>query len=259
MVLLCLLLFAACSDERTRVVLATTTSLEDTGLLDSLTAVFERTYPQYQLAPIAAGTGMVLEIGRRKDADVLVTHDSVGENQFVAGGYGYDRRYVMQNYFLVAGPPEDPAGIRGQDVLAAFRTLAEKQQPFVSRADDSGTHRRELNLWRQLGIQPAGDWYVEAGVGMGDALLLAGQKRAYILTDRATFTKFRPRINLDVMVEDSAPLLNIYSVIVVRGGTNEDGGRTFAQWLTSEAARAIIADYGRDESGKSLFAVEPND
>jgi tungstate transport system substrate-binding protein len=259
LVLLCLLFCAACADERSRVVLATTTSLEDTGLLDSLTAVFERTNPEYQLAPIAAGTGMVLEIGKRKDADVLITHDSVGELQFVAGGYGYGRRYVMQNYFVIAGPPEDPGGIRGQDALAALRTLAERRLPFVSRADDSGTHRRELRLWRELGLQPAGEWYIQAGVGMGDALLLAGQKRAYIMTDRATFTKFQPRTKLALLVEDSAPLLNVYSIIVVRGGKNEEGGRAFADWLVSDAARALISDYGRDASGKSLFSIERRD
>lgn len=245
----------ACAADRERVILATTTSVEDSGLLDTLAMAFNAAHPQYLLAPVAAGTGMVLEIGRRKDADVLVTHDPEGELQFVQQGFGYDRRYVMQNDFVIAGPPDDPARVRGNNALAALQRIAQQRHAFVSRADDSGTHRREKKLWQNAAIAPAGDWYVAAGVGMGDALLLAGQKRAYILTDRATFVKFQPRIRLDIIIDNEPPLVNEYSTIVVRSANNEQGGRAFADWLTGPEARAIIGRFGVEEFGRPLFFV----
>jgi tungstate transport system substrate-binding protein len=198
---------------------------------------------------------MVLEIGRRKDADVLMTHDSAGEVQFVAQGYGHARRHVMQNDFIIVGPAEDYGGIRGMNALLALRKLAEREIPFVSRADDSGTHRRELKLWREAGIKPAGPWYIQAGVGMGDALLLAGQKRAYILTDRATYTTFRNRVNLEVMIDGDPPLLNKYSVIIVTGARNEVGGKAFADWVVGAAGRRVINAFGRSQYGQPLFMV----
>ena len=253
-----LLFFTSCSSPRERVVLATTTSVEDSGLLDSLATSFSRSHPQYTLAPVAAGTGMVLEIGRRKDADVLVTHDSTGELEFVAQGYGHTRRYVMQNDFIIVGPPEDYGGIRGQNALQGLRVLAEREVPFVSRADDSGTHRRELRLWQEAGIKPAGSWYIRAGVGMGDALLLAGQKRAYILTDRATFIKFRERVHLDVMIDGDPPLLNKYAVIIVNGARNEAGGKAFADWIVGPGGRSVIRRFGTNEFGQPLFQIGQN-
>jgi tungstate transport system substrate-binding protein len=245
----------ACSPSKQRVILATTTSVEDSGLLDSLATSFNAAHPQYLLAPVAAGTGMVLEIGRRKDADALLTHDPEGELKFVQEGYGYGRRHVMQNDFIVAGPADDPAQARGRDAIRALRQVSEQQQPFVSRADDSGTHRRELRLWREAGIQPRGDWYIAAGVGMGDALLLAGQKRAYILTDRATYVKFRDRIRLGIIVAADPPLINEYSTIVVTGATNETGGKTFANWVVGPVARKLISEFGVKQYGQSLFLV----
>jgi tungstate transport system substrate-binding protein len=199
---------------------------------------------------------MVLEIGRRQDADVLITHDSIGEVEFVESGYGHSRRYVMQNDFIIVGPGEDPARVRGSSALAALRTFASQRQVFVSRADDSGTHRREMRLWQEAGVQPAGEWYLQAGVGMGDALLLAGQKRAYIMTDRATYIKFKPRINLEVMIDGDPPLLNKYSVIIVTGARNEEGGKAFADWLVGPGGRAIIEGFGRAQFGEPLFIVQ---
>ena len=252
---LAIALLAACSTERQRIVLATTTSIEDTGLLDTLTTAFEATHPDYALAPVAVGTGMVLEMGRRKDADVLVAHDSAGEVEFVNAGYGHSRRYVMENYFVLAGPPEDPAHIRRQDIVQALRTLATQQVPFVSRGDDSGTHRREKKLWQQAGIVPAGEWYIESGVGMGDALLLAGQQRAYILSDRSTFGKFKDRIKLDLLIDGGPQLVNKYSVILVSGARNQAGGKAFADWLVSEDARRIINGFV-DENGAPYFDIK---
>jgi tungstate transport system substrate-binding protein len=250
-------ILCSCSPSPDRVILATTTSVEDSGLLDTLATSFHAAHPQYLLAPVAAGTGMVLEIGRRKDADVIITHDPRGEIEFVAAGHGYDRAFMMQNDFIFAGPADDPARIRGMNALDALRRLAAAgQHPFVSRADDSGTHRRELSLWKQAGARPEGEWYVQAGVGMGDALLLAGQKRAYILTDRATYIKFRSRTRLGIITEGDPPLLNQYHVIVVRGASNEAGGRVFAQWVTSPAARQVITGFGLPEYGMPLFFVK---
>jgi tungstate transport system substrate-binding protein len=248
-------LLAACDSQKQRVVLATTTSVEDSGLLDTLAASFNAAHSHYLLAPVAAGTGMVLEIGRRKDADVLVTHDSAGEVKFVADGHGYSRRYVMQNDFIIVGPPDDAGGLRGMNAVAAFQKMAAEKIPFVSRADDSGTHRRETRIWKDAGVQPEGDWYIQAGVGMGDALLLAGQKRAYIMTDRATYTKFKPRIRLDVMIDGDPPLLNKYHVINVRAAKNDAGGRAFAEWITGEEGRRIIAGFGKSQYGAPLFFV----
>jgi tungstate transport system substrate-binding protein len=248
-------MLAGCSSPKDRVILATTTSVEDSGLLDTLATSFAASYPQYVLAPVAAGTGMVLEIGRRKDADVLVTHDSIGEMKFVHEGHGHDRRYVMQNDFIIVGPGNDPAHIRGANAMAALRALSAGKHAFVSRADDSGTHRREMSLWKEAGIAPSGDWYIQAGVGMGDALLLAGQKRAYIMTDRATYIKFKPRVQLETLVDGDPPLLNKYAVIVVRDAKNEAGGRAFANWLTGAEARKLIAEFGAQEYGQPLFFV----
>ena len=251
------IVLAACSPTRERVILATTTSVEDSGLLDTLTTSFNASHPQYLLAPVAAGTGMVLEIGRRKDADVLVTHDPAGELEFVRAGHGYGRTHVMQNDFIFAGPASDPAAIRGMNALDALRRLSElKRYPFVSRADDSGTHRRELKLWQQAGVQPTGDWYIAAGVGMGDALLLAGQKQAYIMTDRATYVKFRERTRLDIITQGDPPLLNEYSVTIVSNASNEAGGAAFAHWVTGSAARKIISEFGSAQYGQPLLFVK---
>ena len=249
------LFLAACVPQRERVVLATTTSVEDTGLLDTLSSAFNASHPKYILAGVAAGTGMVMEIGKRKDADVLITHDPEGELKYVQEGFAYGRRYVMQNEFVVAGPPDDPAGIRDARAVDALRMLAERKFSFVSRADDSGTHRREKRLWRELGIEPTGDWYIPAGVGMGDALLLAGQKRAYILSDRATFMKFKPRTNLDILVSGDSALVNLYHVMIVPGAHNEDGGKAFADWITSSGARQIIAQFGMKQLGEPIFFI----
>lgn len=245
----------ACSPGKQRVVLATTTSVEDSGLLDSLAAGFARDHPQYILAPVAAGTGMVLEIGRRRDADVIMSHDSAAEVDFVRRGYGYRRTSVMYNDFVIAGPANDPAGIRGRDAIAAFRKLARGGFPFVSRADDSGTHRREQKLWRQAAVDPAGAWYIQAGVGMGDALLLAGQKRAYILADRATYLKFSDRTRLDIIVDGDPPLWNTYGVIAVRGAANEAGGKAFEEYLTAPPTQQLIARFGVESYGQPVFFV----
>jgi tungstate transport system substrate-binding protein len=254
------LLFAgalsACAKDtgpRTRLVLAATTSLEDTGLLDVIVAEFAKQHPGIEISGVAVGTGQAIELGRRGDADILLSHDSAAEMKLVAEGRARERRSVMYNYFVIAGPAEDPAGVRGARALPAFSTIAQNHASFVSRGDDSGTHRRELSLWQELSIDPRGvPWYVEAGLGMGDALLLAGQKRAYILSDRATFLRFKSRIGLEILCDEDARLLNPYGVTVLEGG-RAAAATIFADWITGEEAQQLIGDFGRAEFGEVLF------
>lgn len=245
----------SCAPPRTRLVLAATTSLEDTGLLDVLAAQFASDHPEIELSPIAVGTGEALKLGRQGDADVLLSHDSVAEMQLVDSGAAISRRSVMFNDFIIAGPPSDPARAAGTDVTAAMRAIATKRALFISRGDDSGTHRKEMKLWQAAAVDPAradGDWYVEASLGMGDALLLAGQKRAYVLTDRATYLRFRPRIDLAILSEKDPRLLNGYGVTIMKGERSA-AARVFADWITSPDVQALIGDFGRADFGQPLF------
>ena len=253
--ILVLLLLAACggnSSGPTRLVLAATTSLEDTGLLDTLAVAFERDHPEIQLAPIAVGTGQAIQLGRRGDADVLIVHDSAAEMKLVADGVALERRSLMHNDFVIAGPAHDPAGARGNDAAAALRAIAASGSLFVSRGDDSGTHRKELQLWREAGIPNSGEWYVEAGVGQGDALILASQKGAYLLSDRATYLRFKPRLALEVVAEGDPRLVNSYGVIVLNGDRKEEA-LILADWVTSTRGQEMIARFGRAEFGESIF------
>ena len=250
-----LLLCCACgrTSERTRLVLAATTSIEDTGLLDVLSREFTHAHPDIELAPIAVGTGQAIELGRRGDADVLITHDSVAEMKLVASGVATERRSLMHNDFVLAGPPDDPARVRGNNAVQCFRALAADSAQFISRGDDSGTHRKELSIWRSARLEPKGSaWYLEAGVGMGDALLMAGQKRAYILTDRATYLSFRQRVGLDVLCEGDPALLNRYAVTVLKGA-RQGLAEMFADWVTQPSTQRLIGDFGRAQFGRSLF------
>ena len=252
--LLLIVLPAACGgqQEETRLVLAATTSIDDTGLLDSLAAAFGRAHPEIELSPLAVGTGQAIQLARSGDADVVLSHDSAAEMQLVSEGLARERRSVMHNDFVIAGPAADPAHARGQDAIAALRAIAGAHAAFVSRADDSGTHRREMELWRQTGITPGGDWYIEAGLGMGDALLLAGQKRAYILSDRGTYLRFAPRLQLAVICEHDPRMLNRYGITVMNGA-RAHASAVFADWITSSAVQRMIGDFGKREFGQALF------
>lgn len=255
-----LLIMSGCrpAPDRTRLVLAATTSLEDTGLLDVLAAEFERAHPNIDLAPIAVGTGQAIQLGRRHDADVLVSHDSAGEMQLVREGAAKERRSVMYNDFVIAGPRTDPVKIRGTDALAAFRTIRDRKAMFISRGDDSGTHRRELAIWREAAVDPAQNSnYIEAAVGMGDALLMAGQKQAYILTDRGTYMRYRQRVELDILVENDPPLFNRYGVTILHGRHAKEA-EVFADWLTSARVQRMIGEFGKDEFGRPLFEPSAN-
>jgi tungstate transport system substrate-binding protein len=234
--------------------LATTTSTEDSGLFDVLVPAFEAAHPGVRLRVIAVGSGQALELGRRGDADVLLVHAPGAEIDFMEGGHGRDRRPVMYNDFVVVGPPEDPAGIRAlTDAALALRTVAESGESFLSRGDDSGTHVREVSLWREAGWSPPPGPPVrlEAGQGMGETLVLAAERRMYTLADRGTFMAMQGRLRLEIMVDGGPDLANPYSVIVVKGTRNVEGADAFAGWLTSPAAVSVIESV--EVAGRPLF------
>ena len=245
------------------VILATTTSTRDAGLLDSLLPVFERG-TRYQVKVIAVGSGQALAMGRRGDADVVLSHAPEAERVLVDSGYFVRRRLVMHNEFLVVGPATDPAGLRGlSDAVAAFRRLAERRAPFVSRGDQSGTHQREQLLWKRTGMTaapPRDGWYVESGQGMGATLQLADEKRAYTLTDRATYLAWRDKLQLVPMVEGDSLLYNVYHVLELNpknaARVNLTGGRALADFFVAPETQALIAGFGKARFGQSLFVPD---
>ena len=246
---------ASCGDRGNgSVVLATTTSVEDTGLLEQLIPAFQEAHPGIVVQATAVGTGQALELGRRGDADVLIVHSPVDENRFVAEGHGLDRRPLMYNEFVLLGPPEDPADIAGlSDIGEAFQRVAQEEMNFVSRGDDSGTHRRERSIWSAAGMAPEGPWYIEAGLGMGDALRVASERRAYILSDIATYLTNRAAIDLEIVSQGDPRLVNQYSVILVSRARNERGARAFIDWITGEQAAGIIEGIATGPFGSPVF------
>lgn len=241
------------------VMLATTTSTRDAGLLDILQPIFER-QTGYHLKVVAVGSGQALELGRRGDADVVLAHAPEAERALADSGYFVKRRLVMHNDFLIVGPPGDPAGLRGlTDAVAALRRLSERAQPFVSRGDQSGTHKLEQKLWRIAGIlEPgAGSWYIDAGQGMGATLQMADEKRAYTISDRATYLAWREKVQLVPMVQGDTLLYNVYHVLELNPRTapriNVAGGNAFADFMVAPATQAVIGDFGKTRFGQSLF------
>ncbi|MDY0087910.1 MAG: substrate-binding domain-containing protein [Coriobacteriia bacterium] len=240
--------------ETSEVILASTTSTEDSGLFGEIIPAFEEAYPQYKVSVVAVGTGQALEIGRNKDADVLLVHAKSDEEEFVAEGYGIERRDVMYNDFIIVGPESDPAGIKGEtDAKKAFEAIANGKHLFVSRGDDSGTHKREMSVWKAAGIEPAGDWYNSIGQGMGDTLQFASESEGYTLTDRGTYLSMKGKLDLVIAVEGDPLLLNQYGVIVVTDANNLEGGQAFADWVVSPEAQDVIAKFGVAEFGEPLF------
>jgi len=240
--------------EPTRLVLASTTSTQDSGLFDVLIPAFEEAYPEYTVEVVAVGTGEALELGRNKDADVLLVHAKASEEELVAEGYATERRDVMYNDFIIVGPESDPAGVGGTtDAAAALTAISESGAEFASRGDDSGTHKKELQLWEAAGIEPSGDWYLSVGQGMGDTLKLASEKGAYTITDRATYLNLRDTLQLEILVEGDSALFNQYGVLPVTDATNTDGAEAFTEWVTSAEAQAIIEEYGVNTFGQPLF------
>jgi tungstate transport system substrate-binding protein len=232
-------------------VLATTTSTADTGLLDAINGEFEKEHP-YTVKTIAVGTGEALALGRKKEADVLLVHSRKDEDEFMEAGFGSRRLDVMYNDFVVLGPRDDPAGVRGSAPGEAFARIAGTGATFVSRGDDSGTHEKELELWKAAGMTPGGTWYISTGQGMGDTLRIASEKRAYVLADRGTYLATKS-LELEVLSEGHPALLNPYGVIEVKGARNAAGARAYAEFLTSPEGRRIIGEFGREKFGRALF------
>ncbi|HEY8475522.1 MAG TPA: substrate-binding domain-containing protein, partial [Chloroflexota bacterium] len=219
------------------IILATTTSTVDSGLLDVLIPDFERR-TGYTVKPLSLGTGQALAQAARGDADVVLVHAPSLEEQFVAEGHGVNRRLVMHNDFVLVGPPGDPAGVKGAGSTAeALRRIAEQQRLFVSRGDNSGTHTLERQLWAEAGVVPSGTWYQETGAGMGQTLNVTSEKGGYTLTDRATYLALKPRLQLEVLLQGDPRLLNIYHVIEVNPekhpGVNAAGARALADYFVS--------------------------
>ena len=253
-----LLGLAAAAGAQSRVViLATTTSTQDAGLLDVLVPAFERR-TGYTVKTIAVGTGQALAVAARGEADVALAHAPELERKYVAEGKLANRRLVMVNDFVLVGPEADPAKIEGEkSAVAAFRRIAASGARFVSRGDRSGTHVLEQALWRQAGIVPAAPWYIESGQGMGATLGLADDRRAYTLSDRATLLAFGRRLALKLMVEGDRSLLNVYAVLEVNPASgprvNAAGGKALADFLLSAEAQAVIRTFGADRYGRALF------
>jgi tungstate transport system substrate-binding protein len=239
------------------VILSTTTSTQDSGLLDVLVPVFER-QTGYTVKTISVGTGQALALAARGEADVTLAHAPALEKRYVAEGRMLNRRLVMYNDFVIAGPDGDPAGIRGEKRAdAALRKIAAAGARFVSRGDKSGTHLLEQALWREAGVVPAAPWYIESGLGMGQTLALADDRRAYTLADRATFLAFGKRPALVVMVEGDRSLLNVYSVMEVNPANgprvNAAGGKAFADFMLASTTQDTIRTFGADRYGRALF------
>jgi tungstate transport system substrate-binding protein len=240
-----------------QLILATTTSTQDSGLLDVLIPAFEAA-SGYTVQTVAVGTGQALQMGQDGNADVLLVHAPASEKTYMDGGFGAERFLVMHNDFIIVGPTADPAGIKGDtSAVDAFKKIAAASAPFISRGDDSGTNKAELALWKKAEITPAGDWYVESGQGMGATLKIAGEKAGYTLTDRATYLANKEGLGLDVLVEGDTSLLNIYHVITVNPAkwpkVNVEGAKAFAQWLISPDTQKLIGEFGVEKYGQPLF------
>jgi tungstate transport system substrate-binding protein len=242
------------------VILATTTSTQDSGLLDVLLPEFEKE-TRYFVKTISVGSGQAIAMGRKGEADVLLVHSPDDEEKLVAEGFAIDRQVVMHNDFVIVGPAADPAGIEGaRDSGEAFKKIAAAGTLFVSRGDNSGTHARELKIWKAAGIATEGrTWYQQTGLGMGDTLNVASEKGGYTLADRGTFLALnrKKRLGLEVLVQGEPLLLNIYHVMVVNPEkwpkVNAAGARAFAGFLVSKKAQELIRHFGTEQFGEPLF------
>jgi tungstate transport system substrate-binding protein len=241
-------------------ILATTTSTQDSGLLDVMIPDFEQR-TGYTVQTVAVGSGEAMKMGQQCNADVLLVHSPSAEKDFMTNGYGSDRRLVMHNDFVVVGPSSDPAGIKGSaTAIDAFTKIANSQSPFITRGDASGTNTKELAIWKSANITPAGDWYTESGQGMGATLQIASEKAAYTLSDRATFLANQANLQLAILVEGDASLLNVYHVIVVNPtncpAVNNTGAIAFADYVVSSEAQSLIGSFGTEKYGQPLFTPD---
>jgi tungstate transport system substrate-binding protein len=256
-----LLIFTSACQTNKDVILATTTSTQDSGLLDVLVPIFEE-QTGYRVKTIAVGTGAALEMGKNGEADVLLVHAPAAEIEVVESGAAINRQLVMHNDYIIVGPESDPAGIKGESsVAAAFTKISSSESIFISRGDNSGTHKKELEIWKAANVTPEagaeGAWYQETGSGMGKTLQVASEKGAYTLTDRATYLAQKENLALDIMVEGDTSLLNIYHVMQVNpekfDRVNGKGGEAFVDFMIADETQEIIGEFGIDEYGEPLF------
>lgn len=239
-----------------RLLLVTTTTVEASGLLDRLVTAYHGAQDRYRLSVTAVGSGAALALGRRGDADLLITHDPVGEAQFMAEGFGLEQGPFMKNEFILVGPPNDPAGAGGMtDLAGALARIADAGVPFVSRADESGTYRRERQLWSRVGRAPwedRPDWYIEAGSGMDETLRVADQRDAYALSGRSTYLNLRDGLRLVSLARGNPPEVNAYQWTLPKEPLHPDGARALRDWLLGPGQK-VVARYGMEEFGEALF------
>lgn len=268
-ILLCslLLIFAiGCAKKETadkesvEITLATTTSTQDTGLLDKLVPEFEKKY-NIKVKVVAVGTGEAIKLGEKGDADVLLVHSKKAEEEFVSKGFGVERIKVMHNDFVIVGPANDPAKIKGLTSVEALKKLAaEGKFTFISRGDDSGTHKKELSIWEKAAITPTGNWYLAIGQGMGAALTMADEKQAYTLADRGTYLANKAKNKLAIISEGDKDLINPYSVIAVNPqkypNIHNAEANKFIEFITSAEVQKEIGEFGKDKYGQALFVPD---
>lgn len=265
------MVFTACSTNQPRstgenpapeakkeIILSTTTSTQDSGLLDYLLPEFTKD-TGIDVKVVAVGTGQALKMGEDGEADVLLVHAKASEEEFIKAGHGLERFDVMYNDFILIGPKDDVKvkTAAPNSILDTLKYIKDNQIKFVSRGDDSGTHKAELKLWKELGIEPAGDWYVSAGKGMGAVIQMANEMKAYTISDRATYLSMKDKSDLAIIVEQDPKLYNQYGVIAVNPDKNDkinkEGAQAFVEWILSEKAQKLIGEYGAAEYGQGLF------
>ena len=246
------------------VILSTTTSTQDSGLLDFLLPIFTED-SGYTIKTIAVGTGKALQMGIDGEADVLLVHAKASELEFVEEGHGTVRHDVMYNDFVLVGPKDDPAGLKEQfpdNILEGLKAIESNSATFVSRGDDSGTHKKELSIWEAASIEPSGEWYLSAGSGMADVLKMADEMQAYTMTDRATYLSMKTDLDLDVIIEGDENLFNQYGIIPVNPDKgeiiNNEGALAFMEWILSEKGQDLIKEFGVEEYGQPLFVPNGN-
>jgi tungstate transport system substrate-binding protein len=253
---------AETAPENPALILASTTSTQDSGLFDELIPAFEKA-TGYKVKLIAVGSGAAMTLGQNGEADVLLVHSPAAEDKFVAAGYGIDRKAVMHNYFIIVGPESDPAQIKGMALAAdAFKAIMASESVFISRADGSGTHAKELNIWQRAGLEPGGDWYIQTGLGMAITLQVAQEKQGYTLADNATWyalKKSSSGLNLVELVNGDPLLYNPYSVIAVNPAMhtnlkiNYKGATAFIKYITGAQGQKLIKNFGVAKYGVPLF------
>ena len=251
------------SDSENKIIrVSTTTSVNDSGLLPYLLPIFEEA-TGYTVEVQSAGTGAAIQKAKDGNADLILVHSKASEEEFVAEGYGVERLPFMYNYFVIVGPADDPAGIKDSaNAAEAFNKIEAAEANFISRGDDSGTHKAELKIWGEDVPEADDEWYISAGQGMGACLTMASEKGAYCLTDKATFLSNKADLDLEIILAEGEDMKNTYSLIECNPekleGINTDGAKALIEWLTGDEASALIAKYGEEQYGEALFYLIKN-